>query len=500
MTLSELLPVLLVVAKALLAVVGIVCLLSGIDDFFIDVCFMVMAVRRYRPAELERPLTEAELCAGLEQPIAIMVPAWDESAVIRRMVDNILNSVRYGNYHVFVGTYPNDPATQREVDAVAASFPNVHRVVCPNAGPTCKSDCLNWIYQAILDCEASEGITFQVFVIHDAEDLPHALSFKVFNRLMPRHDMVQLPVLCLPFAWHRFTGGHYLDEFAEQHFKDVPVRQFLTGSIPAAGVGCAFSRRAFRLLARDSDNQVFSLDSLTEDYELGLRLGRYRLSQVFVKAAIERRVIEPGRLTGRPRQVTTREYVATWEYFPSKFRQARRQKSRWILGITLQGWKGLGWRGDLWTKYALFRDRKGLLTNQIVMLGYVAVAFVVTVWITTVVVADAYRYPPLVETGSWVWYVMWVNAGFMGERLLQRALCVQRFYGWRQAALAVPRQIWSNVVNFAATSRALRLYARHLVTGSPIAWDKTGHVFPSEAELLRRRQGAGEFLVGQKAA
>ena len=57
----------------------------------------------------------------------------------------------------------------------------------------------------------------------------------------------------------------------------------------------------------------------------------------------------------------------------------------------------------------------------------------------------------------------------------------------RQALLALPRQVWSNVVNFGATSRAMRLWARHLWTGRPIAWDKTGHVFPSEAELRLRR-------------
>jgi adsorption protein B len=77
---------------------------------------------------------------------------------------------------------------------------------------------------------------------------------------------------------------------------------------------------------------------------------------------------------------------------------------------------------------------------------------------------------------------------------------VRRVYGWRQALLAVPRQIWSNVVNFAATIRAMRLYARHLVTGRAIAWDKTGHVFPSEAELRLRRGDLTEDLRSRKAA
>ena len=465
MTTVDVLPILLLVAKLLLATVGIVYVLSGLDDCFMDLCFVAMTLRRRRAG----PPPLGTLLAATEQPIAIMVPAWDEANVIRRMVANILASVRYTNYHVFVGTYPNDAATQREVDAVAMAFPNVHRVVCANPGPTCKSDCLNWIYQGILDFERRTGVTFATFVIHDAEDVPHPLSLKLFNYLLPPCDMVQLRVLCLPSPWHRFTAMHYLDEFAEQHLKDLPVREWLTRTVPAAGVGCAFSRRALRMLAAQADNQVFSLDSLTEDYEIGMRLRRLGLIQAFAKIAVDG------------------EYIATWEYFPAKLSQAVRQKSRWIVGITLQGWRGLGWGGDARMRYALLRDRKGLLTNQMAMLGYVAVGFVAAVWFATSMSPDAYRYPPLVDRGSWLWYVMCVNAVFMLERLIVRSLCVHHVYGWRQALLALPRQVWSNVVNFGATSRAMRLWARHLWTGRPIAWDKTGHVFPSEAELRLRR-------------
>jgi bacteriophage N4 adsorption protein B len=402
--------------------------------------------------------------------------------VIRRMVANILTSVRYTNYHVFVGTYPNDVPTQREVDAVAAEFPNVHRVVCANPGPTCKSDCLNWIYQGVLDFERQHGVKFVMFLIHDAEDVPHPLSFKLFNYLLPPYDMVQLPVLCLPTPWPCFTAGHYLDEFAEQHLKDLPVREWLTGTVPAAGVGCAFGRDALQLVAARADNQVFSVDSLTEDYEIGMRLRALGLKQVFAKVP------------------AGDEYIATWEYFPARLSAAIRQKSRWIVGITLQGWRGLGWHGDMWTKYALFRDRKGLITNQLGILGYVTVAFVLAVWLVTSLLPDSYRYPALVERGSWLWYVMLVNGVFMLERLFVRAMCVRELYGWHQAVLALPRQIWSNVVNCAATVRAIRLWARHLRTGRPIAWDKTGHIFPSEAELQRRREIPGEIRTAREAA
>src|SRR5208337_3342817 len=65
-----------------------------------------------------------------------------------------------------------------------------------------------------------------------------------------------------------------------------------------------------------------------------------------------------------------RELVATREFFPDRIALAVRQKSRWILGITLQGWKNVGWPKGFWRKYMVYRDRKSLATNLINMLGY----------------------------------------------------------------------------------------------------------------------------------
>src|SRR5437868_2086957 len=113
-------PVVLLLIKLLLVVISIVFLVSGIDDCFIDVAFAVRAAyRRLFIAPGVRPLTWDDLLGNPEQPIAIMIPAWREADVIRRMLLNAVSSIVYTNYHVFVGVYPNDPDTQREVEAVA---------------------------------------------------------------------------------------------------------------------------------------------------------------------------------------------------------------------------------------------------------------------------------------------------------------------------------------------------------------------------------------------
>jgi adsorption protein B len=492
-------PYLLVIAKALLYGVAVIFFISGIDDLFIDLYYGIRSLyRRISILPKHPPLREEQLLQTLEQPIAILIPAWDESAVIRRMLENTLRALNYANYHIFVGTYPNDPGTQREVEIVREKVDNVHRTVCPKDGPTNKADCLNWIYQGIKLFEEENNLRFAIFVMEDAEDIIHPLTLKLFNYLMPRKDMIQLAVLPLPAKWYNFTEGHYTDEFAENHFKNLVVREFLSGSVPSAGVGCAFSRRAIELIASLNHNQLFSIDSLTEDYDIGLRLHPYGMKQIFVKQGIERTILKTGLFSRKKREVKVKEYIAIREHFPKTFRAAMRQKSRWIVGICLQGWAAIGWQGGLATKYMLYRDRKALVNNYVNMIGYLVLTVVVLYYLSLWLIPDAYRYPPLVQRGSWIWYLIWIDTALMVVRICERCFCVYCFYDLPQALLSIPRFFWANIINFAAGSRALYLYAKYLVTGKFIPWDKTSHIFPSDAELKAYRRKLGDLLLDRR--
>ncbi|MGI8958324.1 MAG: glycosyl transferase family protein [Bryobacteraceae bacterium] len=485
---------LLVFAHLLLGFIGIIFLLSGADDFFIDLNFICRSLfRTLFVLPKHKRLSVDDVRAVPEQLIAVMVPAWDESTVIRRMLENTLRILEYSNYHVFVGTYPNDPDTAREMDYICGSFPNVHRTVCPKDGPTNKADCLNWIYQGIRVFEKENDITFEIFLMEDCEDIVHPLSLKLFNRLIPSKDMVQLPVFPLETKWYDFTSGHYIDEFAENHSKDLWVRERLAKGIPAAGVGCAFSRAAFERIACQRENQLFNIDSLTEDYEFGLRLRNYTLKGIFV-----RQRLVTSKQANKQRGTRAAEYVAVRGYFPSTFKTAVRQKSRWVVGIALQGWSNLGWRGDLWTRYMYLRDRKTLLTSQINVLGYVVVLIQCSVWAVQWLMPFGYRYPPIVERGGFLWNLLLVDAALMANRLAWRITSVYRLYGCFQALLSIPRQVWANVINAAAAIRAVHLYIGYLRTGVLVKWDKTAHVFPSEAELAPFHKRLGDLLMERK--
>ena len=133
------------------------------------------------------------------------------------------------------------------------------------------------------------------------------------------------------------------------------MRELNDGFIPSAGVGTGFTKRAFQQLAISTD-EIFSPNTLTEDYQLGLRMNLQGMKAAFVNIRIP-----PSE--ENPTEKTPTEWVATRALFPTDFKHAVKQKTRWNIGIILQGWANLGWRGSLGVKWDLLQDRKGLDLN-----------------------------------------------------------------------------------------------------------------------------------------
>ncbi|WP_273429975.1 glycosyl transferase family protein [Chitinibacter tainanensis] len=462
---------------AILLRVGIVTIfISSIDDFLIDVRYWVWRLTHRKDWRRSEYLPEYadELYQDTQQPIAIMIPAWQEAPVIQRMADYAARTFDYDNYHIFVGTYPNDPETQAEVDKVAARYPNVHKVVTRDPGPTTKADCLNNIIAFITEMEARDGIHFSCLAYHDAEDIIHPLELRAFNRLVPQFDLVQLPVMPLARRWTSVVGNHYVDEFAEWHGKDILVRQMLTGQVPSAGVGTAFSRKAISLLEQINGGVVFDTGTLTEDYEIGFRLHAVGAREMMLHYDVQFKG-EPPSWFGRK---GVHRMICVQEYFPNHLWQAIRQKSRWIVGIVFQGWKNLGWQGKPLMRYMLMRDRKSVLAFPSLLMGYLIVLSVFLAWAHHEIDPDWWTFPELIPHESWLWTLVGINFLFMCNRILQRFIFTRRYFGWWQALQSIPRLLVGNVVNIGAFFRAFFQVRNSRKTGSAVKWDKTSHDFP----------------------
>ena len=77
-----------------------------------------------------------------------------------------------------------------------------------------------------------------------------------------------------------------------------------------------------------------------------------------------------------------------------------------------------------------------------------------------------------------------------------RMACVARVYGM-VFALGVPLRLpYANLLNAAATVRAVARYAYARMRGIPLRWVKTEHSYPTRAALLAHKRMLGEILVG----
>ena len=384
---------------------------------------------------------------------AVFVPAWQEAAVVGAMVQHCLAVWPQRDLRIYVGCYRNDPATLAALVTAAPGDPRLRIVVHDCDGPTTKADCLNRLHAALCQDELRGGFVARSVILHDAEDMVHPAALVVLDRGLDYADFIQLPVRPEPQGSSRWVAGHYLDEFAESHGKGLVVRDWLGAAIPAAGVGCAFSRRAIRVLARHRNSaHPFSAECLTEDYECGLL------------------VAEAG---GRGRFLRVRDcnglLVATREFFPGTLATSVRQKTRWLHGIAFQGWDRLGWRGggrELWMR---LRDRRSPFTAIVLAAGLLLLA----VWPMLLLAELAGFHKP--ETLSpFVKGVLAFNGLNLVWRLAFRFAMTAREYGWREGLLAVPRAMIANVIAVMAGRRAIAAYWRSLC-GEAVQWDKTDH-------------------------
>lgn len=488
--------------EILAAIVAIVIFVSSIDDLFIDIWYW--GRRIYRHLTLQRrnysKLTAEQLLERGEQPLAIMVPAWQEHDVIAAMVQNMVEVLDYQNYVVFVGTYVNDPATIEEVERMKKRYRHVVRVEVPHPGPTSKADCLNFVVAEIFNHERETGVEFAGVVLHDSEDVLHPLELKFFNYLLPRKDMIQLPVASLEREWYELVAGTYMDEFAESHAKEMVVRESVSGMVPSAGVGTCFSRKALASLVGSTHNKPFNINSLTEDYDVGMRLAGLGMESIFGVFPVTFRVRRTSwSAKSKPRELLVNMPLCVREYFPDNFRLAYRQKSRWVLGIGLQSWEQIKWQGSLAARYLLLHDRKGVVTSFVSILAYILVLqFIVfhvglsTGW------WDAY-YPSMFGEYSFWRKLIYVNAFFLAIRAAHRVYFTTVLYGWEHGLMALPRMVIGNFVNCMAVARAWRLFLSYLFRGKKLVWDKTMHEFPTGAQLARKRQRLGELLQSWQA-
>ncbi len=245
------------------------------------------------------------------------------------------------------------------------------------------------------------------------------------------------------------------------------VRDALGAALPAAGVGCAFARPILARLAGERPGQEgpFSVESLTEDYEMGLRIKALDARTQFL------------RLRG-----DDGELIATRACFPAELGAAVRQKTRWIHGIALQGWDRLGWIAspvELWMRV---RDRRGPLTAIVLAAAYLLLVIAGILGAADMAgLGRPWQGDPLIYT------LILINFASFVWRAGMRFAFTANEYGFAEGLRAVLRIPVANIIAIMAGRRALFAYMGTLGGKLPV-WDKTTHL-AHPALMQRERAG-----------
>ncbi|XNM55874.1 hypothetical protein ACLK1Z_03395 [Escherichia coli] len=141
----------------------------------------------------------------------------------------------------------------------------MHKVVCARPGPTSKADCLNNVLDAITQFNVAP-ISLLLVLSACAEDVISPMELRLFNYLVERKDLIQIPVY--PFnangALHQLT---YIDRFQNCMAKMFRCLEPSPDSAQGS-VGTCLRRTTVTALLADGDGLLSTSES-TEHYDIG---------------------------------------------------------------------------------------------------------------------------------------------------------------------------------------------------------------------------------------
>ena len=487
--------------SSVIYIVGLLVALSyfllSIDDLVWEIVYLLKVGAR---SKLKK-ISFKSLDAVPPKLLAVMVAAWHEDNVLEPVIDHMLASVQYPRsmYHVFLGVYPNDAATIAIAQKLEKKYTNVHVVVNTRPGPTSKANNLNRIIEYIRQFEAEHDWRFCSITVHDSEDVVHPYEFKITNYLLDQYDLLQFPVFPIQRKpsfrnlWQGMTTGTYADEFAENHYRMMQMRDDMFALVPSAGTGFVVSHR---ILEKYQGRPLFPEDSLTEDYKLSLVLAQQGFHVHYVLEKVPR-LLDNDKVRW--------DYIATRSIFPATFRTAVRQKTRWIYGITMQSAK----MADVFrhdgvspaVKYSIYKDLKPKVGNLLALPGYlIFIYFLISLFVPLPIMYPIYSF-------SW-WLCVYLTV-MMVVRQATRAVAIQNVYGFRSVVVAsllpplMPiRLVWGNIINMCATFCAWKMLLfgpKKETRKDKMTWNKTDHEFLSQHVLYRYSRNIGDELLLMQA-
>ena len=111
----------------LLLFAGVFFLIGALDDLAVDAVWLwLRATGRVVTRRVSRKRLQNRPLHG---PVAVLIPAWQEAAVIGQTIRHLLASWPHPDLRLYVGCYRNDPATLAAGMAAARGDPRLRLVI-----------------------------------------------------------------------------------------------------------------------------------------------------------------------------------------------------------------------------------------------------------------------------------------------------------------------------------------------------------------------------------
>lgn len=147
--------------------------------------------------------------------------------------------------------------------------------------------------------------------------------------------------------------------------------------------------------------------------------------------------------------------------------------------------------------YFLYRDRKALVANLAVVLGYVVVLYWAGIFLYNRWNADA-EIPHLVEVNEPWFKLAAIVLAMFTWRIANRVASTTRIYNPLEGLMAIPRLFVANFINFCATVMAIKRFIVSKISGEVPAWGKTEHAWPSEEQMRKYHRKLGDLLMERR--
>ncbi len=441
-----------------LLVFGLLILIASIDDLIIDV---LVACKLKKPRiPLFKPSTRPK--RRTKNPkISVCIANWHEADVLKPMVEGNLKNLKYDNFQLVLGVYPNDEETVRVAATLARAHPkHVKVVINRRNGPTSKGQMLNEVFANLF---LDEDTAPDLAVIHDSEDMIAPSSFGLYAQLSRDYAMIQIPVFSLDSRNRSLVGASYMEEFAERHSREMLLRSQLGAFVPSAGVGTCI-RKDLILHFLKKRSRVLRPDSITEDYILGAEAHADGFKTTFA-------AFRDPHHSGNP-------IIATLEYFPKDLWASIRQKTRWVYGISFESTAKLGWhKRPGWNLFFQYRDRKGAITNILPLISLFLLG------IGLIGRPDMSHLGTFLTAGLFL--VLIANTLNIFVRIIIKALAFRDVYGYFNILGLLTRWPVSLVVNAIAVLRAWNMFlVESRFASREVSWAKTMHEIPLSFDFI----------------